>query len=108
MNPAEINRAAPERKQDRHLAGPIICGMARQAGSLSYVDGIHTSTLLLLLRLASIENHPISGFERRFQVHQHTLASHLLDFAQVNPALFAETRVNELLVIDATEPASVG
>src|SRR5688572_9680520 len=55
--------------------------------------------------MAAIEDDPIARFQRSFQLNEDSLPVHTRDRAQVNAALFAETRVDQFLVVDAAKPA---
>src|SRR5262249_36821567 len=58
-------------------------------------------------RSAGVENNAVAALQWSSDPRDHAVAQHALDFADEYAALFAETRVDELLVVDAAEPAGV-
>ena len=70
-------------------------------------DFIHPPALLLFLGPPGIEDHAIAGLEGGFQTHHDRLAPHAGHFAEIHAAFLAEPRMDEFLVVDATEPAGV-
>ena len=74
------------------------------AGGLESVD---EATLLAFGRLALVEDDAVAGLERAFETHRHAVRGDVDDRAEVGAALLAEAGVDELLVVDAAEPARV-
>src|ERR1035437_5037295 len=79
----------------------------RQAGSLSHFYFIHTPALLVFLWFAGIEYHAVARFQRAFEPDGHAIAQHARDFAEIHAAFFSKSRMDELLVVGAAEPAGV-
>ena len=72
------------------------------AGGLESVD---ETTLLAFGRLALVEDYAVAGLERAFEAHRHAVRGDVNDRAEVGAALLPEAGVDELLIVDAAEPA---
>ena len=70
-------------------------------------DLVDPAALLLVLRLPGVEHQSVAGLKRRDQAKRHAVRSDACHLAQEDTALRAEVRVNELLVVRATEPPGV-
>ena len=70
-------------------------------------DFIHPPALFLCVGPAGIEPHSVARLQRPFQPHEHVVAAHAADFAEINAAFLPEAPVNEFLVVDAAQPAGV-
>src|SRR5687768_10786691 len=92
MNAREVDVAVTETK-------PCVAPLA--------VHGINPAALLILVGMAGVEHHSVAGFERPFQLHGNAAAIDAPHFSEIHAALFAETRVDELLVINAAKPTRV-
>ncbi len=65
------------------------------------------AALLAFGRLALIEDHAVAGLEGSFETHRHAVRGDVDDRAEISAALLAEAGMDELLVVDAAEPARV-
>ena len=74
------------------------------AGGLESVD---EAALFAFGRLALVEDHAVAGLEGAFEAHRHAVGGDVDDRTEVGAALLTEAGVNELLIIDAAEPARV-
>ena len=70
-------------------------------------DFINPPAFFLLFRFAGVEDHAVAGFERSLEGDQHAVAADGADLAQVNAPFLAKTRMDQLLVVNASEPAGV-
>src|ERR1041385_8206825 len=78
-----------------------------QAGRLPYFDSIDPSAFLFFVRVTGVEHDSVARLERRLQTDDNLVPLDARHFAEINAAFFAEPRVDQLLVVDAAEPAGV-
>src|SRR5438067_494343 len=76
-----------------------------QAGRLPYFDSVNAATFLFFIRVTGIEHDSVARLEWRLQTDANLVALDVGHFAQINAAFLAEAGVDELLVVDAAEPA---
>ena len=76
-------------------------------GPPGFVHGIDAPSLLLLVRVARVEDHPIARLKRCHQPDGHLLALDATDFAQVNSPLLAKASMGQFLVVHPSEPSRV-
>src|SRR2546423_852491 len=68
---------------------------------------VNASAFFLLIRVPGIEYNTIARFERRLKIDEALSILDPLHLSQIDPALLAEARVRQLLVVNAAEPAGV-
>src|SRR5579859_3143962 len=86
---------------------PVPCAVRRDFSALNYFDFVNSPALFFFFRLPRIEYNAIAFFKGAGEFDQHAVAKNLLYVTKKYAALFAETGVHELLVINAAEPAAV-
>ncbi len=70
-------------------------------------DTIDATAFFGRFRVAGVKYHTIAGFQRALQPEADSAAFDASDFAEVHAAFLAEAGMDELLVVDAAEPARV-
>ena len=92
----KINVAVAETQFGQFLAGNF---------ETRFLDFVNASAFLLFIRLAGVKNNAVAGFDRRGEIHDDAVAHNFFHFAEKHAALFAEARMDELLIVRAAEPA---
>src|SRR5688572_29327076 len=82
-------------------------GLAILHSSLRCAHFIDTPAFLLLVGTPGVEHQTVSRLEWSLKLHEDFLTLHPRDIAQVHSAFLAETRMDELLVVDSTEPSGI-
>ena len=85
----------------------VPCCRSGQAGRLPCFDFMDAAALFLFFGMSCVEHHAVAGLERRLQFNKHLLALDARHLTEVNAAFLAKTRMDQLLVVDAAEPAGV-
>ena len=92
LNTSEIDIVAAE--TESHLPCP-------------FENLINAAALLWLVGIAAIEDDAVAGLHRAFARENNFIAADVADLADENAAFLAEAGMNQLLIVNAAEPAGV-
>ena len=68
---------------------------------------VNSAALLLFLRFACVENDAVAWLERAAEAYPNAVFLNGQNLAEIDAALFAESGVNEFLIVNTFEPAGV-
>jgi hypothetical protein len=78
-----------------------------QRFSVTGLDIVHSAAFLRRFRMPRVKHHAVTGLKRRNQSRGNPPVPNGRDLAEVYAAFLSETRVDQLLIIDAVKPSGV-
>src|ERR1051325_4535420 len=96
MNTRKVQRLSPE--GDSHFVRVF----RRRLSDLK-----HAPAFFVRFRMAVIEYHSISRFQRSCGAEKNAFAFNACDFTEISAAFFSKSRMNQFLIVYAAEPTGV-